>query len=248
MLYPGSEKPLFIQLKNTILRKLAQGEYKEGDQLPSERELSERYDISRVTVRQALNELAQDGIIVKKQGKGNFVAIRRIDHRLDSLLGFVEELAIKDMKCEVSVLKKEYIVAPAEVCEAMQSPENTVMLLIMRHIYLDGQPLGIDYTYLNKDIAYLVENLNFHEIILYQYLEKSGYKLDTADQVIIAENPSEEEAKLLEIEDNKPLLSLSRVAYTEGRLPLVYSKTIYRSDRYRYTLTLKRYPTIMNST
>lgn len=242
MLYPGNGKALFEQLKDTIIQKIAEGEYKKGDKLPSERELSKMYGISRVTVRQSLNELVQSGVIVKKQGKGNFVATKRIEHKLDSLLGFVEEFSSKKMTCEVSLIKKEFVVVPLDVAEAMQVTDDYEMFMIVRKIIVDEQSLGIDYTYVPKNIAYLLEGLNFQKDILYRFLEKSGYKLSTADQVITAENPTAEEAILLNQKVNKPALVINRTAYVEGGRPIVYSKTIYLADRYQYKLSLKRYP------
>ncbi|MGX8710159.1 GntR family transcriptional regulator [Clostridium sp. KNHs216] len=234
---------MFIQLKDTILQKISEGEYKGGDKLPSERELSEMYGISRVTVRQTLNELVKDGVLVKKQGKGNYVAIKVIDHKLDSLMGFVEEFAIKQMKCEVVVRKQEYVVAPPEVCAAMHIEQDFKMLMIIRQIYVDGKTLGIDYTYLPMNVAYLLEGLDFHNDIVYPVLEKNGYKITTADQAITAETPTLEEAALLNQKVTTPVLAIQRVTYVEGDRAIMFNRTVYLADRYRYTLTLKRYHT-----
>lgn len=242
MLYPGNGKSLFEQLKDILLEKIKEGEYKEGDKLPSERELSEMYGISRVTVRQTLNELVNEGVLTKRQGKGSYVAFQRIENRLDSLLGFVEEFAIKNSKCEVVLLRNELVTAPAEACIAMQAQEGTTMLLIVRHIFVDGRSIGIDYTYVPRHISYLLKGMDFSKDILYAFLEHNGYKLAYADQTITAEQPAEEEARLLKIEATAPMLAINRTAYVEGDRPIVYSRTVYRSDRYSYALTLKRYP------
>ncbi|WP_312692778.1 GntR family transcriptional regulator [Caproiciproducens sp.] len=248
MLYPGNGKPLFEQLKDAIVEKISEGTYKEGDQLPSERQLSEMYNISRVTVRQTLNKLVQDGVLVKKHGKGNFVATKVIEYKLDSLLGFAEEFSIRNMKCEVIVRKQELVVAPPEVCASMQIEEGSRMLMVVRQIYVDQKSLGIDYMYLPGNVAYLLDGLDFRNDIVYNVLEKNGYKITTADQAITAETPEAEEAILLDQKvKTKPVLVIHRVTYVEGDRPIVYSRTVYRADRYRYMLTLKRYPNTMTN-
>jgi len=243
MLYPGTEKPLFKQLRDVVLQMIEEGKYKPGDLLPSERELAEEYGISRVTVRQALNSLVQDGIIFKKQGKGNFVATKRIETKLDSLLGFVEEFVIKNMKCQVSIVKQGYETAPPEIASAMQVQGASEIFLLVRHIIVEGHALGVDYTYIPRSIAYQLGEMDFRKVIIYRLLEQRGYKLSSAEQSIIADLPSTQECLLLEVTPKTPMLVRRRVAYVEGNLPVVYSKTVYRGDRYHYTLTLSRYST-----
>ena len=241
MLYPGAEKPLFKQFRDVILQMIEEGKYKQGDILPSERELAEQYGISRVTVRQALTSLAQDGIIFKKQGKGNFVATKRIETKLDSLLGFVEEFANKNIDCSISVVKQGYELAPSEVTTAMRAEESSEMFLLVRNINVDGHALGVDYTYIPRSIAYQLGQIDFCNAIVYQLLEQRGYKLNSAEQTITAELPSPHECALLEINLKTPILVRRRVAFLEGDLPAVYSKSIYRGDRYHYSLMLSRY-------
>ena len=242
MLYPGTEKPLFKQLRDVVMQLIEEGKYKDGDLLPSEREFAERYGISRVTVRQALNSLVQDGVIIKKQGKGNFVATKRIETKLDSLLGFIEEFVIKNMKCKVSIVKQGYSMAPSEVLSAMQAQDSPEMFLLVRHVIVEDHALGIDYTYIPRNIAYQLGEMDFRKVIIYRLLEQRGYNLCSAEQSIIADLPSPQECSLLEVAPKTPMLVRRRVAYVEGNLPVVYSKTVYRGDRYNYTLTLSRYP------
>lgn len=241
MLYPGNGKALFEQLKDAIVQKITEGEYLEGNKLPSERQLSEMYNISRVTVRQTLNQLVQDGIITKKHGKGNFVAQKKIENKLDSLIGFVEEFSIRNMKCVVSVLKEEYVPVSTEVGSAMQVDKGTMMLMVVRQIFVDNQSLGLDYTYVPKNIAYLLDGMDYKKDILYRVLEKNGYKLSTADQVITADKLTPMEAAILKKKAGSPALVINRVAYVEGGHPIIYSKTVYLADRYQYKLTLKRH-------
>jgi len=246
MLYAGNGKALFIQLKELILQWIDIGELKPNDKLPSERTLSENYRISRVTVRQALNELVQAGTLKKRHGKGHFVAPRKkIEYRLDSLLGFIEEFAIKKMKCQTSILNREFISPPDEVCEVFGIQNNDKVFLLTRLIVVEDEPLAIDYTYIPANVALLFDGMMLENSVLYRILEKNDYKITTADQWISAENPTADEARMLGKKHTHPALVIYRKTRVEGDAVLIYSRTIYRADRYRYFVTLKRYSQIL---
>lgn len=241
MLYPGSGKPIFEQLKEAILQMIEEGKYKPGDVLPSERELAGQYGISRVTVRQAINILVQDGIVTKKQGKGNFVSEKRMETSLSNLLGFVEEFVVQGLKCEILVTRQKYEEVPLEVAEAMRLQNGHEMFSLVRLIKVEGQVIGLDHIYIPKSIAYQFDQMNFDKIIVLRLLESQGYKLVSARQTITAEMPSPDNCELLEMDSNTPILVRCRVMYGEGEVPIAYSKTLYRGDRYHYTLILSRY-------
>jgi GntR family transcriptional regulator len=245
MLYPGNGKPLFGQLKDLISQWIDTGELKTGDKLPSERTLSENYTISRITVRQALNDLVKEGAITKRHGKGYYVAPpRKIEYHLDSLLGFIEEFSIKKMKCEITILRREFVAPQEEVRAALGIRDNAKVFLLTRLIIVEDEPLGIDYTYLPANVARLLEGMSLDNSILYQFFEKNGFKLMTADQWISAEKPTRKEAGLLGRKESDPVLVIYRNTRVEGDVVLDHSRTVYRADRYRYFVTLKRYPSV----
>ena len=242
MVYAGNGKALFMQLKDIIALWIDSGELKPNDKLPSERALSENYRISRVTVRNALYELVQSGIITKCHGKGYFVSPpRKIEYKLDSLMGFIEEFAVKKRKCETSCFHHEYIKPPMEVRSAFDMRANEKVFLLSRLITVDGEPLGIDYTYLPANVARLLDGMNLDNSILYRIFEKNDYKLATADQWIGAEKPTAAESEMLCKRPGDPVLAIYRKTRVEGGAVLDYSRTIYRADRYQYFITLKRY-------
>jgi len=243
MLYPRSRKPLFEQLKDIILKMIEEGKYKPGDLLPSEREFAEQYGISRVTVRQTLSELVHSGVVYKRHGKGNYVAAKRVETKLDSLLGFVEEFTVQGMDYEVSVISQGYGPAPSDAFSALQLQNDPEVFSLVRQIKVKGQALGVAHTYIPKSVAYQLDMVDFNKVIVYRLFEQQGYKLTSAEQTITAEMPSAQHCGLLRLEANIPVLVRCRVAYVEGNLPISYCKAFYRGDRYHYTLTLNRYST-----
>ena len=240
MLYPGTGKPLFVQLKDVLKQKIILGELKEGERLPGERQLAETYGISRMTARQALSDLVQQGVLVKQQGSGYYVAAQAIENKLDRLQGVVEELWNQNLNFEVKVQRIEYVKAPPKVWEVLELGSDRDVLLLVRQMFLHGKPLSIDYTYLPMAIAGLVEGLDMRKQVLYKYLEQNGYRIMYAKQTISAGQLTEDEAAVLERTTGFPTLVIDRTAYLEGDRPIVYSHTLYISDRYHYTLTLKR--------
>ena len=240
MLYPGNGKALFLQLKDLIMEKINSGEYSEGDKIPSERDLAETYHISRLTVRQALTEMVQEGRLNKKHGKGYFVAEMQIENRLDIMQGFVEELIAKNMKFKVQLTEKRFVLPEEKIVEALRLENDRHALMIVRNISVDDKPLSIDYTYVPMNIAHLIEPLDMNQVVLYEFLDNNGYKLVGADQTISAGVLTPAEAKQLNKPVGFPVLIIDRAAFIQGHLPIVFSHTLYLSDRYHYTLTLAR--------
>lgn len=240
MLYPSADKPLFAQLKNIIRQKIAIGEYKEGDRLPGERQCAETYGISRMTARQALNELVQEGILLKRRGSGYYVATIPLENSLDRLQGLIEELVQQNMNFAVEVEQIGYVKAPPKVSATLELGSDNNVFLLVRRVTLDSKPLAMDYTYLPMALGELVRDLDMTKQILYHYLELNGYHITDAKQTISAGQLMREETAALGRPQGYPILVIDRTAYVEGSRPLVYSHTLYLSDRYHYTLRLKR--------
>jgi GntR family transcriptional regulator len=247
VLYPGNGKPLFEQLKDVIIQKITSGEYNPGECLPSERDLAQLYGVSRVTIRIALSDLVNDGILLKKHGKGTYVASKKIEHSLGSLIGVVEELEMQHLNTSVIIHEKSFCKVSSEKCKKMNLADESIMLKVVRHVMVDNKPFAIDYTYLPESIAYLLDGYDLSKDVIYRILEKYGYKITTAEQTISAENPTPNEAGIIGIKVSSPVLVLNRVTYVEGNIPILYNKTIYQADRYQYGLSLKRYPIGLDS-
>lgn len=240
MLYPGADKPLFAQLKNIIKQEISMEKYKQGDRIPGERQLAEIYGISRMTARQSLNELVQEGLLIKKQGSGYYVATIPLENNLDRLQGLIEELVQQNKDFDVEVVRTEYVNAPSKVSRALELGSDNNVFLMVRRVILEGSPLAVDYTYLPIAVGELVKGLDIKKQVLYHYLELNGYHITDALQTISAGQLMPTETVTLGRPQGYPILLIDRTAYVEGNRPLVYSHTLYLSDRYHYSLRLKR--------
>lgn len=242
MLYPSSAKPLYEQLKEILKQKINGGEFKPGEALPGERQLMDAYGVSRVTVRQAIGELVNEGLVYRQHGKGTFVAPQRIERPLARLLGVAEELALEGLEVEIRVIKTGIQESTPEVRQELQLVEGEPVFCVTRLITAARQPLLVDKSYFPQIIGQLLQNVDLSNDLIYTQLELYGYKITNGRQKISAGLASREEAGYLQCKAGSPVLVVRRTTYVEGGLPIDFSHTVYRGDRYEYRINLQRHP------
>ncbi len=231
--------PLYFQLKELLREKIASGEWKPGDMVPSERELSEQYHISRMTARQALRELAIEGILRREPGRGTFVAEPKIEHGLTRLTGFTEDMKARGLKPGAKVIRLVLIEPPVLARRALQIPPDKKIVLLERLRLAGGEPIALETSHLYFNG---VENLlteDFENNSLYQILsEKYHLTPARAVQKIGADLCSHRERELLQIPEGAPVLRNKRVTYDAWGRPFEYTESAYRADRYVFQAEL----------
>lgn len=233
-------KKTYWKVAERLLHEIEIGKYKEGERLPGERDLAQQLGVCRTTVRQAIEHLISEEVLLRKPRKGTFVSGPRITNSLGQLQGVTEELSTQHMNIQVAVIEHEIVPTMKEVRRKLGIREGSSVLKITRVISTENRPLGIDYSYLPVTIAYLLEEFDPRQDAIYKLLELYGYKISWASQTIKAGLPSVKEADLLQIETSVPVLKLARTTYLDGDVPVIYSETVYCSDRYQYDVVLKR--------
>jgi GntR family transcriptional regulator len=236
----NSPLPIYYQIEEQIKQQIESGVLKPGDMLKSEREYAEYYDVSRMTVRQAINNLVNQGYIYKKKGSGTYVQEKKIEQALNGLTSFTEDMRKRGMEPSSRLLKFELIPATAKIAKELNLKENTPVTEIKRIRYGDGVPIAIERNLLP---ANLVKGLN-EEIInqsLYQYIEEElNLRIADALQVIEASTASKTEADLLEIQKGSPILLIERKTFLADGTVLELVKSAYRADRYKFMITMQR--------
>jgi GntR family transcriptional regulator len=231
--------PLYVQLKEALVAGMRSGQYPAHQRLPSERELSEHYQVSRMTARQALVDLVRDGLIYTRAGKGTFVAEPKIDQQLRTVTGFSQDMRTRGARPANLVLEAKLIVAPAEVAAALRLPPNAEVILLARVRLADDVPLAVETAYLP---AALCPNLLRHDFAhesLYQVLEAEyGFRLSHAEQTIEARLASPREVELLALAPTAAVLRLERLTVRHDGVPVEYVTSAYRGDRYKLHTTL----------
>ncbi len=231
--------PIYIQLKELLKEKIAAGEWKPGDMVPSERELSEQYHISRMTARQALNELAAEGLLRREQGKGTFVAEPRIEYGLTRLTGFTEDMETRGLQPGAKVIRLEWTKAPLAVAQALQIPFEEYVVLLERLRLANDEPIALETCYLHFNGADNLINENFENNSLYHILStKYGITPTRAVQKIGAGICTRREQEILQIKENSPVLRNKRITYDQWDRPFEYTESVYRGDRYVFQAEL----------
>ncbi|SDE49039.1 GntR family transcriptional regulator [Paenibacillus sp. UNCCL117] len=233
--------PLYFQLKQYLIEQIDRGEMKPGDSIPSERELSEEFEISRMTVRQAVLELVNDGRLVREQGKGTFIAQPKISQGLFRLTSFSEDMISRGMKPGAYVVDVVVSEASATVQEALKLRTAAPVIILTRVRLADGKPMALEVTHLPLRRFEGLERENFEGVSLYRLLEsKFGVKPASASQTIEVGMPNAREMNLLHVSGEVPMLLIKRVTCDEDGVPYEFVKSIYPGDRYKFHAELVR--------
>lgn len=235
--------PLYIQIKELIAEKINDRVWEPGDPIPSEKELQDQYSVSRITVRQAVNELVNEGLVTKKQGKGTFVSFPKLSHNLPNLTSFTEDIRSKGLTPQAETLRIKKG-KDAGVAEKMGLDLSTEFLSIKRLRLINGEEVGIHDSYINLAVLEntplaSTDTFDYNESI-YDALEASGIVLAYADETLEGGIANEKIAEMLGVQKGFPLLILERITYTTESHPVEYVMMHYRADKYKYSIRLNR--------
>lgn len=232
--------PLYQQIKALILRSLQQGEWKPGELIPSEQELALRYKVSQGTVRKAIDELAAENLLLRRQGKGTFVATHheeRVQYRFLRLKG---DAPLGDDTAESptrEVLDCRRMRASAEIARLLELKTGDAVVQIRRLLRFSGKPVVLDDIYLPggpfKGLS--AERLNDYTGPLYALFETEfGTRMIHAEEKLRAVNADEQLARLLEVPKGMALLKVERVSYTYGDKPVEVRYGLYVTTEHYY--------------
>lgn len=240
MIDKNSPIPIYYQLEELIKNLIEKEELKPGDMLPSEREYTEKYEISRMTVRQAINNLVHDGYLLRERGKGTFVANKKIEQTLQGLTSFTEDMRSKGMEPGTKLLDFKIVSADQDIAEKLNIKEGFPVYKMERVRLADGYPMAYETSFLSKEIVSgLTEEIAKGS--LYAHVEKTlGLTIDYATQVMEASTGRVRESEILGIHEGAPILVISRITYLKNEKPLEVVNSIYRGDRYKFVIDIKR--------
>lgn len=239
-LHREAPDPLYIQLKDSLVADIRAGHYRAHQRLPSERELSERFQVSRMTARQALLQLARDGAIYTRVGKGTFVAEPKIDQQLRALTGFTADVQARGGRPGSRVLEARVIPAPPEIAAALRLAPEAEVIKLARVRLADGLPLAIETAYLPFALCPNLLQHDFATASLYRVLEDEyGLQLVGAEQTIEASLAEPRELELLALIPPAAVLRIQRLTFTGDGVPVEFVQSTYRGDRYKFRSALQ---------
>lgn len=233
MLDKKSPIPLYYQLVEAIRDRIRAGELMPGAQLPPERELGEQYGISRMTVRQALQYLISDDVLVARQGTGTFVAEPKLTFDLRHALGFTDEMVRRGADAVSQVLEQSVVTPPESVAAklALQADERATRIVRLRLAAETPLVLEIVYVPTNLFPGLELENLTQHS--LYRLMrDVHGVSPAGAYQTLQSVPANEYEGHLLGVQPGTPMILLKGVTVDQNDQPIECFKAIYRGDRF----------------
>lgn len=240
----GKPIPLYYQLEQILRARLDSGELAPGDPFPTEASLMQQYQVSRLTVRQALSSLVREGRLVRRQGKGTQVAPERKLEASFTLTSFTEDIRRNGATPGSRLLAVESLSPPPpEPARRFELGEADSLIRLERLRTVDGEPVGLHVAYLNTKAlpGLTVEMLQGEDYSLYELLKaKCGVELGMANEVLEAAAADGRLARLLQIPQGSPLLVLKRLTYSAAGQPVEYVQMAYRADRYQYSIRFQR--------
>lgn len=236
--------PYYAQLMKVIKGIIASEELAPGDQLPSEPALCETYGVSRTVVRHALRELEAEGLIIRRKGKGTFVAEPKISESLvQKLTGFYHDMTERGLTPVTQVLSQEIIPATDFIAGKLDIREGSPVYTLERLRFVDDEPLLLVRAYLPYALCHGIENVDLSKASLYDTLDKRfGLRIANGRRTIEAVAADERQADLLDIAAGDPVLLLESLAYLDDGTTIEFFQAVHRGDRTRFEVELLRIP------
>lgn len=237
----GASRPLYQQIKEYLLEEIDVGRLEIGDRVPSERDLAERFRISRMTVRHALTELSYEGFLSRQQGRGSFVARPKIPQRLTGLTSFTEDMLSRGMKPGARVLSIQVAAPGYKIRRTLNLKIDDPVVRIERLRLADGEPMALEVVHLPARRFPELEKVDLENRSLYTVLEERyGVTMASAVQTIEPAAADSAMAQVLAVREGTLLLLLERTTLDADHEPLEYVTSYYRGDRYRFVVELHR--------
>lgn len=226
--------PMYYRIEQAILEKIQGGQLKPGTQLPSETELAQQYNVSRITAKRALDDLVQQGRAFRQQGRGTFVAHARI-REISGFRSFSEDIRARGLTPSSRVLTCKEVEPEDSIRQRLHLDEGEHAYLIKRLRLASDDPVAVETAYLPCKICPGLLEANFATSSLYTVLkDRYGILPTWADAEIEAAPANKEEAHLLQMKVGKPVLAARRITFSANYEVIESVYSIYRGDRFTF--------------
>lgn len=231
--------PIYIQLKNIIEKQIEEGFFQPDQMISSERKLSEQYEISRMTTRQAINELVKEGKLYREKGRGTFVSPPRFLQ--ENMMSFTETLKAQGYTPATKVLEFSVVRNLKDISNILETLEEQVYYKIKRLRFADSIPVALETVYIPVEYSKGLDQYDLSTGSLYKVLkEKYNHPIDSTSSTLEAIIADKMMMKIFESKKSIPLLKTEGVTKTEDGKRLFYEVSYYRSDIYTYQVNIYR--------
>lgn len=238
----NSPIPMYYQLKELIKEMIENEELKPKDPIAPERELCEYHDVSRMTVNKAITSLVTEGYLYREQGRGTYVAEPKKNYRVSGLSGLTEEMMVRrGLKVDTEIISFEEKCPNKTIKSFLELGDGENIYKITRLRRVEKEPYALEVSYIPAALCPSLSKSKLDNKSLY-YVLRTEYGLDMefANQTIEPIMVDEYESNLLGIEKNSLALLFIRRTYTNEGRPFEVTRSTYRSDKYKFEITLKK--------
>ncbi|WP_077328822.1 GntR family transcriptional regulator [Virgibacillus siamensis] len=231
----GSFVPLYHQLKEILKEKIESGEWSPGEKIPSENEFRNDYEISRNTVKKALDDLVQEGFLRRIKGKGTFVSKPKFEQSLTGFYSFSKVMEKRGMKPKDLIISIETTRAKRSIAKQLQIGEEEEVIALRRLRKANDEPIILETSYIPKKLIPGLSREQLENYSLYDLMEKEfGIIVTKAKEIFEPVLIRDYESKYLEVQEGYPALLLDRTARNKEGLPVEFCRSIVRGDRCRF--------------
>lgn len=235
--------PLYVKIRESIREMIALGELERGNRLPSEDELATQYGVSRMTVRQGISDLIDDGLLYRRHGVGTFVALPHIERDHSRLIDFFENSNVKGINTKSSILNIEVIPVNPKIAKALLLEDDDLVIRIHSLRYADDVPVTMHDAYIPYNLFsdLVAEDIRSLEVQhLWSAFEVCGYRVKNAVQKLEARQADHDLAVLMQINVGAAILYKERTVFADDGTPVEFTYCYNRGDMYSLTVSLSR--------
>jgi GntR family transcriptional regulator len=234
-------QPLYARIKDTLRARILDGTYAPHSQMPSEYALCAMFDVSRITVRQALGDLQKEGLVFRLHGKGTFVSKPKAFQNVTSLQGFAEAMSAMGHEIVNQLLAFRIVEASSNVAHQLDLPEGTRVAEIHRVRLLDREPVSLELTWVAEPLGKRLAGADLGTRDIFLILENDcGVALGHADVSIDAMLADDEIAHALRVPAGSPVLRIERTTHDAQGTPIDFEYLYFRGDAFQYRLRVDR--------
>lgn len=233
----------YSTIKSSIIDYIKSNDLKIGDKLPTESGLAEKLGVSRLTLREVLKVLREEGLVYTVHGSGTFVSsnLEQINNTIDINLSITEMISSAGHKPGVKLFERKLVKSNKEIADAFKIPEGSDVFVCQRVRTSDGKPVVYSIDYFAPNLVAPFLSKNDESISLYEFIEVDmGIKIGNSFAEILPMNCPLDLAKKLEYEENKPVLKIKQITYNQKGSTLFFTEEYFRPDRFKISLNRRR--------
>ncbi|MEH6388012.1 MULTISPECIES: GntR family transcriptional regulator [Pseudomonas] len=240
-LMPGqSPLPLYVQIRDSLRRKILEGSYAIHERLPSENEMMNAFGVSRITIRQALRDLHNEGLVFSAQGKGTYVSKPKAVQNVQRLQGFGEAMAAQGYEATARLLSIRQCKPAKPVIAALHLPAHEDVVEVKRVRYLNREPVCLESSYFPLDIGQPLFSRDLSGDIFPMLENAFGIPLGSADIGLDAVLADDETHELLGVKTGEAILRVERLTHDRSGRPVDFEYLCYRGDSFKYQFRVER--------